>query len=269
MTHLCLRMEDSELTFKIRDTDIAQRWAKEIAKNYPLFETDRFQGWPTDKDINWYRTQLQQQVDVIHNHRGYPKVEVTELDQQSLNFLHKIFETVRGEINTATDIYTLGDLNFQNAVNKLNILVHECEHFLRNSAYPSIVVTFKDRPRISLLEEDYNHFTFNWTYGTVYINYCEVGKPILDVIKDGDDLVSEDNIRPLEYYSADFMVKLGPSTKAQDWYHKAQVVEEWLENYPKKFKHTSLGLIPVADLDPYALVDINRIKPKVISVCLK
>jgi len=265
---LSLWAGNTELTFKVRDTDIAQRWAQEVAKNYPLYETDRFQGWPTDKDIKWYKEQLQHQVDVIFEHRGYPRLEVTTIDQNTLNYLHKIFETVRGEINTGTDIYMTGDANFQYAVDRLNILVHECEHFMRNTAYPSIVVTFKDRPRIPLLEEDYNHFTFAWEYGAVYINYCEVGKPILDVIKDGDDLVGEDNIRPLEYYSSDFMVKLGPSTNSDDWHKKAEVVSKWLQNHPRKFKHTSLGLIPVADLDPVQFFDLSKIEPKVTRVCI-
>jgi ABC-type transporter Mla subunit MlaD len=48
-----------------------------------------------------------------------------------------------------------------------------------------------------------------------------------------------------------------------------RVVTEWLRNHPKKFKHTSLGLIPVADLDPIQSVDLKSIEPKVTKVCIK
>jgi len=55
-----------------------------------------------------------------------------------------------------------------------------------------------------MIDSDYQHFTLLRKFGEVYINYCEVGKPLYDVYKDGDNVVGEDNIRPLRYYSSDF-----------------------------------------------------------------
>jgi hypothetical protein len=120
---------------------------------------------------------------------------------------------------------------------------------MRDYTHPSIVVTFKDRPRMRLHEEDYELFTYKWQFGTVYINYCEVGKPILDVFKDNDTIVGDDNIRPLEYYSADFMIKFGPSTDEAHYLRRQQALDTWLATQEHSFTHLSLGLIPVATLN--------------------
>jgi DNA gyrase subunit B len=40
--------------------------------------------------------------------------------------------------------------------------------------------------------------------GKMYEQDYKIGKPLYDVYKDGDDLVGEDNIRPLKWYSPDF-----------------------------------------------------------------
>jgi membrane-bound acyltransferase YfiQ involved in biofilm formation len=43
-----------DITFDIFSTNIAQRWAFEVAKNYPFFETTRFQGWPNIDKLTSY-----------------------------------------------------------------------------------------------------------------------------------------------------------------------------------------------------------------------
>lgn len=46
-------------------------------------------------------------------------------------------------------------------------------------------------------------------------------------------------------------------------------LSEWLAKHPKKFKHISLRLIPVADLDPIQFFDFKNVEPKVTRVCIK
>lgn len=128
---------------------------------------------------------------------------------------------------------------------------------LTNHPYATIIGTYHNRPRHPLEDADYNYYTFKWEFGTVYINYCEVGKPLLDVFKDQDELVGDDNIRPLHYYSADFQIKFGPSTPDNVYMERLNLFNQWWDiksDYLKsiglvKNKKLALGMIPVAKLN--------------------
>ena len=125
------------------------------------------------------------------------------------------------------------------------MLIHELEANLRTSNHPTMVVTFKERPIIELSPCDLKHFTFRWTSGTVYINYCHVGKTVLDIFKDRDNIA--ESVRPQTHYSADFMVKFGPTTPYIKYLIKKIMIMCWLPFQKFKFKNPNIGMIPVAD----------------------
>lgn len=251
-----------DLVFRIYDTDIAQKWAHEITKKYELYEVYRFKSWQVDgteeKDIV---NKLNKQIDIINQFFG--KLIGTKVrlgtTQASLNCLHKVFEDLRGTIEKGTDKFNNSPQTVKDAIQNLNILIHRYEDYNASKPSPlspehpfaSLTGTFKERPRYKLCDLDYDHFTFMWKFGEVYINYCEVGKPILDVFKDDDHHIGKENIKPLHYYSADFMIKFGPNTP--DWFYNKRLrsLKSWLEKkgYNPYDKKLSLGLIPVAKID--------------------
>lgn len=242
--------ETDELTliFDVYENDISNRWVHEIKDDYEIYESDRFKGFP-GKDQEYYETNLKTQIDTVNDYVPVTIKKVDITSQDDLNYLHKFFETLRGHIDTGTDFYNTAPSDVKRAVDRFNVLIHEYEHFLRDQGYPTLVVTFKDRPRHRLNTNDYGEFTFEWTFGEVYINYCEVGKPLLDVYKDRDSIVGIENIRPLEYYSADFMVKFGPSTTKETFYKKLEDFNTWYKTTGLTFENLSLGLIPVAKIN--------------------
>lgn len=260
-------LDDKDLIFDIYNTDIAHRWANEVAKNYSLYETDRFQGWPNDnRNIQYYFSALQEQINVVNSYQPKTINSKISSDQNTLNYLHKFFENLRGEIHSGTDFYNTSPNHVKNSIDKFNVLIHETEHLIRHSDTPTIVGTFNDRPRLQLEENDFEHFTIKWKYGEVYINYCEVGKPLLDVFKDQDNHIGSDNVRPQQFYSADFMIKFGTSVPKHYYQDRLKKFESWYLTQSFNFKHLSLGMIPVAILnqgEPYA--GYKRIK----SVCIK
>ena len=264
-------LENLQVEFDIFDTSIANRWADEVAKNYPLFEVDRFKGWPNSKKtVNYYKTEILRQIKIVNEYvPGSISLENDIFNQEILNYLHKFFEDLRGELNTGTDFYNSAPAHVKNAVVRFNILIHELEHLMRNPEYPTIVCTFNQRPRLDLLDEDYDHFTFKWKFGHVYINYCEVGKPLLDVFKDQDKFVGIDNIRPLRYYSADFMIKFGPDTPDDVYEKRLAMFYEWYKQQPFKFEKLSLGLIPVAKISNPDIVEKICEFDKIKTVCIK
>jgi hypothetical protein len=255
-----------DITFDIFSTSIAQRWASEVEKNYPFFETTRFQGWP-DKDFNYYVTELEKQITIVNRYRPNTVDNVGFVNQEKLNYLHKFFEVLRGPIESGTDFYNTAPADVKDAIMKFNVLIHEFEHFTRDSDEPTIIGTYKDRPRIELLDEDYEHFTFKWKSGTVYINYCEVGKTLLDAFKDNDTIVGKDNVRPLKYYSADFMIKFGLTVPDEFYQKRLLDFNNWYKTTNYNFEHLSLGLIPVAHLSSNIdkLTNYTRIK----KTCIK
>ena len=242
-------INDLNLVFDINDTSIAQRWANEIKQDYPLYETTRFKSWPNDgKDIEYYKANLTKQIEIVNNYSHM--IDNTDIKSQTdLNYLHKFFEDLRGPVTIGTEFFNTAPKHVQAAIEMFNVLIHECEHVIRNSNYPELVVTYNDRPRYSLSENDYEHFTFKWEFGSVYINYCEVGKTLLDIFKDQDTHIGDANVRPLEFYSADFTIKFGPSTTDEIYNYRLEKFNEWYTNYPLKFNHLSLGMIPVATIN--------------------
>lgn len=264
------------LPFNIYKNSISQKWAREIAKGYNLYERNRFKSWKIEpRKEEKIISCINKQIDKINKFfKGYIDVYMDKgTSQETLNYLHKCFELVRGDINKGTHDFINAPDDVKSAIENPNIHIHEYEDFLSSKPSPifpdhpfaSIVGTFNDRPRYRLSEEDYDHFIFSWKFGEVYINYCEVGKPVLDVFKDNDHLVGKKNIKPLHYYSADFMIKFGPDIPKKFVDQRRTGINEWLKEQDISYsKYLSIGLIPVAKLhlDNLGLLDNKDIVKK-------
>ena len=258
--------EDIALTFKVRETPIAEKWFEELCKNYPVFEDTRFSNWNLENDLI---DNLNEQIDIINSYENIIdyKASITTT-QHDLNYLHKFFEDLRGEVIIGTPWFHKAPTRIQQALEEFNLLIHHLEEHLRSPGYPTLVVTFKDRPRYTLTNDDIKHFTFKWKKGTVYINYCHVGKPILDVFKDKDKITN--GIRPQTKYSADFMVKFGPSTKHYIFLLRKLTISIWLLFQKFKFVNPNIGYIPVADIiDDFDITNFNKFNRVKKIECIK
>lgn len=236
-------IEDKELIFTIYDTPIAQKWKTELSKNYALHETDRFTNWSKDNSIlklNECIAQINKYDPIINK----CILENSNTLQQDLNYLHKFFEDLRGEVETGTDWFNRAPKEIQASVEKFNILIHKLEANTRTTNHPTVVVTFKDRPRFELTDDDCKQFTFRWKRGTVYINYCHVGKTVLDTFKDKDNLA--EGVRPQTHYSADFMIKFGPTIPYPAYILRKAIISIWMKFKKINPKTANLGMIPVA-----------------------
>jgi len=271
MSQLVLTLTDGltlkDLYFDIFDTNIAKKWAIEVGKNYTIYEDDRFINWiNSTKDKNYYVDELNKQIKIVDEYAPNTIpffLKLDQVNQNSFNILHKFFEDTRGPIEDPAEFYKNATDTVQTAINRFNIMIHEFESLMfnqtKNNVHPEsrLIVTFKRRVRHELTDEDYDNFTINWTFGNVYINYCEVGKTIIDVLKDKDEIVGNNNIRPLRHYSADFQIKFSPSV-GDDTVNRRMQVFKMKYNLRKEFfeslgffynKKLSLGLIPVAELN--------------------
>ena len=225
------------LVFDVLKIDIAIKWAHEISQQYQLFEIDRFSNWPSGHiTLDYFVEKLNDCVNVVNQYQPntIQVILTNEMKQPDLNYLHKFFEDLRGPVIGGTPFFNNAPEVVKSALSQFNIVIHEYEHFVFNNEllpytnhpYATIVGTFH-RPRISLEDNDYAHYTYDWRFGTVYINYCEVGKPLLDVFKDNDDVIGDNNIRPLHYYSADFQIKFGPDTLPEVYADRTIKFRNW------------------------------------------
>lgn len=254
-------LETKDLFFNLYSTDIADRWFKEVKKDYEIYEDDRFTNWPNSyKTEQWFIDNLNQQIDIINSYEPLINQKMSlNADQETMNILHKHFENLRGHIEAGTDWFYNAPEIVKSSVEKFNVLIHEYESYKKNHKiqikhpYSGIVCTFKNAIRKPLLDEDYKYFTYRWKFGEVYINYCEVGKPPFDVFVDEDYHVGDTAVRPQTHYSADFMIRFGPETNLMYYMCRKLIFNFWCfknKMFARFGKNKiAAGMIPVARIN--------------------
>lgn len=234
---------DRELSlfFSPFDTPIARRYVDALrecaVKGFPIKDPDRFYNFPgTHKNAAWIVGELNRCIAEI-NQKGkdvIPHRANVQMEQALLNLLHSYFEKLRGSVLKPSPFYEEATPSTKRAIDDLNLLIHRYEDFQRSEIraakrlrpFAQAVLTFAGPvPRYPLHDEDYIHFNRKVVFGSLYINYCELGKPIWDVFKDKDEFVGDSNIRPLKYYSADTFLNFSPSHEITD---RLRQTVEWL-----------------------------------------
>jgi hypothetical protein len=258
------RYNDLTLRYKVRETNIAAKWAERLQaaqKQYSIDAPDRFYGFgPLPIQTAAAIEQINQVVDELKkNYNIRIKRQLTDInDQDTLNYLHHIFETYHGLLDAKYN-----EAGLQKKLSDLNILVHKCES-IQKGAHPRHVVTYFGLPKTHVLsQEDYQYFDKEVKFGTVYINYVEIGKTLYDFYSDNDHYISPEAFQPFTHYSADFVVKF--------WNDQQLGIEQLLHQYYKshsgffkklgyswEFLCQSIGSIPVADL--IDTVEINELE---------
>jgi len=219
--------QELSLFFCPLTTPIAHRYLEAMrecaSKGFEIRTPDRFYNFPgTHKNAAWIAGELNRCIGDINRHEpsAIPHRAELHMTQEFLNLLHSYFEKYRGGVLTPGAFYQGAPADVQQAIDDLNLLVHRYEDCRRNEVrvakglrpFAQAVLTFgKPMPRYPLEDEDYLHFNRKVVFGSLYINYCELGKPIWDVFKDRDEVVGDKNIRPLRYYSADTFLNFAPS----------------------------------------------------------
>jgi hypothetical protein len=244
------------LDYKLRNTAIARKWTERVClaqqSGYPIDDPKRFYGFGTlEQQIFLALTEMNALLDRLENFWRIPigrRLSSID-DQDTLNYLHHIFEVRHGLLGEKK-------LNpqFQRHLSALNVLVHRCESIQRG-AFSRHVVTYYGLPKDKTLDsDDYQYFEPNVQFGTVYLNYVEIGKTLQDLMFDNDQYIFPDAFRPFNHYSADFYVpfynidgnKLKLDIEKYYIMHK-ETFESMGFTWNELSK--SIGSIPVADLE--------------------
>ena len=208
---LVIKLDNNfELCFNIRQTPLAELWIEHMHNRHawPMDNPDRFYGFGTvQQEQARAVNMIQQCIATINAHDPIIDREF-EYTQDGLNYLHNIFERYHGLLDQQTSEYWHSAPNtVRQALANLNLAVHRCEAAQR-PLRPEIICTWFGMPKTtclsSALQQQYGEPTIK--FGTVYLNYCEIGKTVEDLTRDNDRYIGEDAFRPFGYYSADFFV---------------------------------------------------------------
>jgi hypothetical protein len=218
--HLCIDLSDLTLKFQILDNPIAKLWLERMSlrNQYPLDHPNRFYGFNTpEEEADRALAMIHTSIDTINNYSPIINRAITTVsDQDTLNYLHNIFERYHGLLDCQdSEFFINAPQEVKQALADLNINVHRCETVSKGS-HPRFVCTWYGLPKtetlsIELIKEC---GTLNPKFGSVCLNYCEIGKTLEDLTKDNDNYISDDAFKSFSYYSADFNVRLHEETVA-------------------------------------------------------
>lgn len=266
------------LRYKLTDFDITQRWAKKLdvcLTSYNMDDACRFYGFdPYDMEKQKAINNINKCISTINSYKEnfITKKVVDPIDQDTLNYLHHVFEVYHGTLENINSFYNDAPDDVKHALEELNLQVHYCEGFVNNTGrqqLPLHMATWYDYKKEEKLElEDYRHFTDAYEFGTAYILYTEIGKTLQELALDNDQYIHPDAYRPFRHYSSDFIIRfytISPLTlsKLRATYKKHY--EQNSEFYTSKgldytHPYNKPGNIPVARLLPTHLNVIEELK---------
>lgn len=218
---LTIQLLDLPLQFQILDTPIAKLWLErmKLRDQWPLDDPNRFYGF--NRSVDEKRIALDRIQECIQGINCWqPLVNRTlecTSDQDTLNYLHNIFEQWHGLLDDRPVHPIHGPIpdDVRQHLAMLNVSVHRCESAERGGR-PRFVCTWFGMPKTETLslEVMQEYGTMNPKFGSVCLNYAEIGKTLEDLTQDRDNYISDNAFKPFNHYSADFNVRMCDETLA-------------------------------------------------------
>ena len=211
--NLSIELSDLTLNFTVHDTHIAKLWLDRMAlrDQYPLDNPDRFYGFNSrEQEEARALSMIQKSIDTINSYSPIITKKINSVyDQDTLNYLHNIFERYHGLLDHQDqEFFVNAPQEVKTALADLNINVHRCESIIRGNR-PRFVCTWYGLPKTKTLSNELmaEYGTLNTKFGSVCLNYAEIGKTLEDLTQDRDSYIGDDAFKPFSHYSADFNVR--------------------------------------------------------------
>jgi len=216
---LTVDLVDLSLQFRVLQTPMAKLWLERMDQRHqwPLDDSARFYGFNTQQqDEQVALAKIQECVQGINDWQPLINRPLhTVHDQDTLNYLHNLFEQWHGVLDQHPTHPVYGNIpvEVRRHLANLNIAVHRCESTARGNR-PRFVCTWFGMPKTKTLPVEVMHEfgTLNPKFGSVCLNYAEIGKTLEDLTQDRDNYIGDDAFRPFNHYSADFNVRMHEET---------------------------------------------------------
>lgn len=274
------------VAFKVKEHAVAQKWATMVSianRKYEIDDPGRFYGFYSKEELTVRALgKINHTIDIINEFEKIIDRHLEDiLDQDTLNYLHHVFEVRHGLLDSQTsDFWNKAPDSIRKALANLNIQVHECESIGRNKHLTHAnAVTWYKMPKVTKLQdEDYKLFEMGNRAGMIYLLYVEIGKTLEHLSVDNDRYVSDTAFKPFRNISADFIVNYYDDDPGQIE-TKLHIMKEYYYTHEKFFSDRGLpwghpylspGLIPVAEIEnkPADLIDKIKTRQWVKSVTL-
>lgn len=271
MPHLVIEYADPcnladtlSVKFRLLDNPVVPLWINELqqALGGRIDHPDRFYGFndPATEERSAL-ARINECINEINAHSPLIDRHLTDInDQDTLNYLHHIFEVYHGLLGKPHKFYLRAPENVRRALSDLNILVHRCEMVTRARKPRHIVTWFGLARKHTLLDEHYQWFTDEHEFGTIFLNYVDIGKTIYDMAMDNDQYMASEAFQPFRHYSADIVVKYWATDPLFIKQRRAKIHEYYEKNVdffgPWQPCYAN-GSVPVAIIDQS--LDLNDI----------
>ena len=272
--------------FKLKDHDAAQKWAHLVTianKKYSIDDPGRFYGfYDREELVKRALIKINHTIDTINSFDPIIDRHLEDImDQDTLNYLHHIFEVYHGLLDSQTsNFWNRSPGHVKKALADLNIHVHECESVGRNTKpTTSHAITWYKMPKVTkLTNDDYKLFKMGAKFGAINLLYTEIGKTLEDLSVDNDQYIFNTAFQPFRHISADFVVTYYDDNDA-DLESKFTNMKNYYDKHIKFFADRGLswdhpylfsGSIPVAEIEnmPADLIDKIKTRQWVKSITL-
>ena len=248
--------DNYELKFRILDTPVADLWLERMNQRHqwPLDHPNRFYNFDSElQERDRAADMIQRCVATINAHQHIVEREFTSIDDQDyLNYLHHIFEVYHGLLDQQThEFWQSAPDTVRRALAELNLAVHRCETVGR-SRQPRFVCTWFGMPKTEHLSVELmqQHGEVNPAWGSVCLNYVEIGKTLEELTQDQDQYIEDDAFKPWDFYSADFVVRLFELSESEVL-AKAVSMMNYFDQHQEFFhsrRYSSIGNVKLAPL---------------------
>ena len=168
-------------------------------------------------------------------------------DHDIYNYFHEKFEQLNGKWGAPTKILTLGPESVRRAIRMINFAVHSLERRPYQRSRRLYLSWDKESYRRQrLADEEHAYFTNIIQPNTVYLNYVEVGKNLLDLYHDGLD-PQYNGYENLHYVGAEIVIEFG--TQSYDMFD--QGFRDWAKSNKVDLEDKMLGIgkIPIGTFE--------------------
>jgi hypothetical protein len=207
--------ESCSLVFDVLNTPVADLWLERMSHRHAwaMDNPDRFYGFNSvEQEQQRALATMQQCIDTVNQYQPIIDRILTRVnDQDTLNYLHNIFELYHGQLDQQThEFWQTAPEAVRQALAMINITVHRCESLRGGHMNTRFVCTWYGMPKTQTLglELQQQYGVLQSEFGGVYLNYCEIGKTAMDMANDRDQYMADEMFCPFNYYSADFRVDL-------------------------------------------------------------
>ena len=253
-------LETFDLKFKLENNSFVCKWIDCVLeaqqKGYNISERDAIYNISDDINAEFYIKKLNRLINDIDKVQKIFGLQIKNKDDQdTLNKIHAIFEQHHGKLDTwkTNKLFENKDANFRNTFSEINQTIHALEG---SGGSPKIRIVWFDLPKTkTFTNEDYDIFTNQRTFGSLYHLYCDVGKNIEDLTEDNDD--HHHDVVPNLHYSADcvayFCEDSNEQTEERVKAHKNYIIDNknYLESkgYNISDKKLTTGRIEIGKLE--------------------